>query len=206
MRGSYFEIDERDGFGRLEDTDLVFLDGIYVDAAFRTPSTRSLRLIPPSPFGPPERTYYTMVTGEPGLVVHPFGEGRALYVPWLSGTLVYRHGHPNTSAFVADVLEHHAGLEPLAGTVSPMVEMTLLERDDGALRLLHLVNGSGHFGNRYEAPVPMRDLEITIPFDGEPSAITCLVSGRRCEWSSRADRLTVQVPELGTFEAVKISR
>jgi hypothetical protein len=147
-----------------------------------------------------------MVTGEPGLVVHPFGEGRALYVPWLSGTLVYRHGHPNTSAFVADVLEHHAGLEPLAGTVSPMVEMTLLERDDGALRLLHLVNGSGHFGNRYEAPVPMRDLEITIPFDGEPSAITCLVSGRRCEWSSRADRLTVQVPELGTFEAVKISR
>ncbi len=204
-RGSYLEIDDHDGFGRLEDTDLVYLDGPYVDAVYRSDAWRRMRLIPPSPFGPPERCYYETVTDEPGLAVRAYGEGRSVYVPWLCGSLFYRHGHPNTSEFAADVLESVAGLAPLGGNLSPMVQATLFERADGAVHLLHLINGSGHFGVSFLAPVPMRDLDVTIPFEGEPAEVVGLVSGVDCSWSSSRGRLTIRVPHLGLFEAVRIT-
>jgi Hypothetical glycosyl hydrolase 6/Beta-galactosidase trimerisation domain len=204
MRGSYFEVGERDGFGRLELTDLVFLDGPYVEAEYDASTRRRMRLVPPSPFGPPERCSYETVTDDPALTVHPFGEGRAVYVPWLCGTLFHRHGEPNTAAFAADVLEHHAGLSPLGGNLSPMVEVTLFEKIDRSYRLLHLINGSGRFDTSSFAPVPMRDLEVTIPFDGEPSRITGLVSARECAWTASDAHLTIRVPELGLFEALEI--
>src|SRR6266536_16030 len=206
MRGSYLEIDERDGFGRLGRPDLVYLDGPYVEADYRTETRRRMRLVPPSPFGPPERCYYETVTKEPGFTVHTHGKGRAVYVPWLCGALFYRHGHPNTSDFAADVLEHHAGLAPLRGYLSPMVEVTLFERANRSYQLLHLVNGSGHFGVSYFAPVPMRDLEVTVPYDGEPSAVISLASDRECRWSWSGGQLTIRVSELRLFEALKIAR
>jgi len=126
-------------------------------------------------------------------------------VPWLCGTLVHRHGHENTVAFAADVLEHHAGIEPLGGNLPPMVEATLLERADGTASLLHLINHSGRAGSRYVSPLAIRDLEVVLPLRTDPAAVTGLVSGRPCEWSSSGGQLSIRVPELGLFEALKIS-
>ena len=204
MRGSYFEVGERDGFPRLEGTDLVFLDGPYVDAEYRPEATRLMRLVPPSPFGPPERVSYETVTDDPGLVVDAFGRGRVVYVPWLCGRLVHRHGHPNTVSFAADVLEHHAGLRPLDGNLPPMVEATLLEKRDGRSSLLHLINHSGRADNRYVAPIRIRDLEVVVPLRTEPASVTGLVGGRPYEWSVSGDGPSIRVPELGLFEALRI--
>lgn len=104
------------------------------------------------------------------------------------------------------MLEQPAGLEPLGGNLPRMVEVTLLERDGGKHQLLHLVNGSGHVGVSYAEPVRMRDLEVVISFDGEPSEVVGLVSGRVLPWSSSGVRLTIGVPKLGPFEAIRISR
>lgn len=204
VRGAYLVIDGREGFGRLGLTDLVFLDGPYVDAEYREAAVRRMRLVLPGPFGPPERVVLGDATDDPGLVVHAFGEGRAVYIPWLPGTLVHRHGHPNSAAFAADVLEHHAGIEPLGGNLPPMVETTLLERTDRSARLLHLINHSGHFGASYVAPIPIRDLEVELPTEGEPSGVAGLVAGRSYAWSANDGRLSISVPELGLFEAMRI--
>jgi Hypothetical glycosyl hydrolase 6/Beta-galactosidase trimerisation domain len=204
MRGSYFEVGDRDGFPGLDQTELIFLDGPYVDAEYRADATRRMRLVPPSPFGPPERVSYETVTDDPALVVRAFGHGRVVYAPWLCGTLIHRHGHPNTVAFAADVLEHHAGLEPLGGNLPPMVEATLMDARDGSASLLHLINHSGRAGNRYVAPVAIRDLEVVVPLGSEPVAVTGLVGGRRCEWSAGGGGVSIRVPELGLFEALRI--
>ncbi len=203
-RGSYFRIDERDGFDRLADTDLLYLDGPYVDAGYSSDVRRRLSLIPPGPFGPPERVVLEEPTGEPAMTTLASGGGTAIYLPWRCGALVERDGHPNTSDFLADVLEHHAGLDPLGGNLSPMVEVTLFERPDGAL-LLHLVNLSGHFGQREVAPLAIRDAEIVLPVEGEPASVEALV-GDGCAWSVVDGRLTVRVPELGLFEGLVIAR
>jgi hypothetical protein len=131
-------------------------------------------------------------------------DGRVIFLPWRCAALVERDGHPNTSDFLADVLEHHAGVEPLGGNLSAMVEVTLFERLDGAL-LLHLVNASGHFGQREVAPVPMHDAEVVLPFEGEPASVTALV-GEGCGWSAADGRLAIRIPELGLFEALVIGR
>jgi hypothetical protein len=204
MRGAYFEVGDRDGFPRLERTDLVFLDGPYVDAEYLAEATQRMGLVPQSPFGPPERVSYETVTDDPGLVVRAFGRGRVVYAPWLPGALVHRHGHPNTVAFAADVLEHHAGLEPLGRDLPPMVEATLLEKRDGSASLLHLINHSGRAGNRYVAPIAIRDLQVVVPLGTEPAAVTGLVGGHPSEWSASGGRLSIRVPELGLFEALRI--
>ncbi|HSD48778.1 MAG TPA: alpha-amylase family protein [Actinomycetota bacterium] len=204
QRGAYFRIDVREGFGRLADTELLYLDGPYVDAEYGSDVTRRLSLIPPGPFGPPERVVLEEPTGEPAMTTRGSGDGRAIFLPWRCGALVERDGHPNTSDFLADVLQRHAELEPLGGNLSSMVEVTLFERPNGDL-LLHLVNASGHFGQRELAPVRMHDAEVILPFEGEPVSVTALV-GKRCTWSPAEGRLTVRMPELGLFEALVIAR
>jgi putative glycosyl hydrolase-like family 6 (GHL6) protein/glycosyl hydrolase family 42 (putative beta-galactosidase) len=206
VRGAYLALDDRRGFPRLTNADLVFLDGAYVDAEYAAEAQPRLRLIPPGPFGPPERCVLPEATGEPGLVTHPFGEGRVAYVPWSCGTLVERHGHPNTSSFAADVLQHHAGLEPVGGNLSPMIEVTLFERDGGTVHLLHLVNASGHRGVSCVDPVTIHDVEVSIEYAGEPSGVAGLVAGRELTWRTSDGLLTVRVPELHLFEAIRIAR
>jgi hypothetical protein len=206
VRGAYLEIVDHSEFPRLADTSLVYLDGSYLDAEYRAGAQHLLRLIPPGPFGPPERCVLPEPTGQPGLVLHAFGSGRAVNVPWSCGSLVDRHGHPNTSSFLADVLQQHAGLDPVGGTLPPSVEVTLLEHAGAGVHLLHLVNGSGHRGIGCDAPVTMRELDVVVPYEGEPSSVTGLVGGRDLEWHVADGKLTVHVPELGLFEAVRIAK
>jgi hypothetical protein len=129
-----------------------------------------------------------------------------VYVPWLCGSIVDRHGHQNTSSFVADLLQQHAGLEPVAGNLSPMIEVTLFERANAGVHLLHLVNSSGHRGVSCVEPVAMRDLEVVIPYRGQPSSVAGLVGGDDLEWRAANGTLTIGVPELGLFEAVRIAQ
>ncbi len=204
VRGAYFELAEADGFPRLRDSDLVFLDGPYIDATYEPQADRRLRLVPPGPFGPPERCVLPEATGEPGLVINAFGAGRAIYVPWTCGTLVDRYGFPNTSSFVADVVLEHAGVDQVGGNLSPLVEVTWLQRGDGDVHLLHLVNGSGGEGISCVEPVTMRDIEVVVPFAREPSRVTALVAGRELEWRTADGRLAIDIPEIRLFEAITI--
>jgi hypothetical protein len=86
-----------------------------------------------------------------------------------------------------------------------MVEVTLMEPKEGGYQLLHLVNGSGHFGVSYFAPVRLSGLEIAVPYAGTPSSVACLVSGKQCEFEAGGDTLTLRLPSLDLFEAIKIS-
>jgi hypothetical protein len=87
-----------------------------------------------------------------------------------------------------------------------MVEVTQFERNGGAVHLLHLVNGSGHRGISCVEPVTMHGVDVGIPYEGEPSGAAGLVSGRELEWRAEEGLLTVHVPELRLFEAIRIAR
>ena len=60
---------------RFAETDLLYLDGLYVYAEYAPEAEQRLKLIPPHRFGPPERCYYDIVTEQPGFVIHLFGQG-----------------------------------------------------------------------------------------------------------------------------------
>jgi hypothetical protein len=206
MRSSYFRLERKEQFKRLAATDLIYMDGDYVYARYTASVAQHLKLIPPHMFGPPERCYYTHVTEHPGFTINPSGQGRGVYFPWRPGSLYYGQGHTNTLDFVVDLLENGLGLRPFGGNLSPMVEVTLFERRDGSYELLHLVNASGHFGTTFFAPVVMTDIQVCLEHTGTPRSITSLVTGE--EHGSVADdqTLTINVPRLELFEAIKIVR
>ena len=205
MRSSYLKLDDKTGFARSEHTDLIYLDGPYVQAQYADAAQARLKLVPPHNFGPPERCYYTQVTDHPGVVIHPFGKGKAVYIPWKPGALFHRQGYTNTFDFVADLLEGVAGLKPVGGNLPPMVEVTWFEKTDGSGLLLHLVNGSGHFGVSFYAPVVMTNLEVTLPYAREPQSVGSLPRNQACDYQWEEGLLTVHIPELELFEAIRIA-
>jgi hypothetical protein len=205
MSSSYFKFENKDGFPRFDDIDLLYIDGPYVYADYETSVERHLHMIPPHNFGPPERCYYELETEDPGLLVNAYGEGKAIYLPWLPGSLFHRQGYPNTSEFIADVLEQAAGLTPVSGNLSPMVEVTRYRQAENGWELIHLVNGSGHFGVSFFEPVMMVDLEVAVEYAQTPAKVRSLVNQCEYESSWQDGRLTIRVPVLGLFDAIQVA-
>ena len=204
-RSAYFLMDEKDEFERFPVTDLLYIRSPYWYCRYAESAQLRFKLIPPHNFGPPERTYWTIVTERPAFVVNSYGKGKAIYIPWLPGQLFHRQGHTNTSDFVADVLENVAGISPVEGNLSPMVEVTLFENQEKGQMLLHLVNTSGHFGTSYYAPVPMCDLEVTLKNPSRPSTAESLVTGELVACSFADGTLTLHVPKLELLQAIKLT-
>ena len=85
-----------------------------------------------------------------------------------------------------------------------MVEVTHFASCSGEFELIHLVNGSGHFGNSFFAPVPMTDLEVVISHDREPASVNSLVYNHPYSYTWRAGQLTIHIPKIELFDAVRI--
>ncbi len=204
MTSSYFKIGAEFPVTALSGTSLVYLDGPYDYCEYEPSCTPMLKLIPPHNFGPPERCYYTQVTDHPGLVVHGHGEGAAIHIPWLPGTLFHRQGYVNTSNFLSDLVRNVAAIEPLGGDLSPMVEATLFEKLDGSSARLSLVNNSGHFGTSFYHPVEIAAATITVPCPEKPRSVRSEVLDRDLSHSWKDGRLELKVERLGLFDFVSI--
>ncbi len=203
-RSCYFQLDDQGWFPKLSATDLVYLDGAYIHAQFAPQVELYMKLIPPHFFGPPERCYFTQVTGHPGFTCNPHGSGKAIYIPWSPGELFYRHGHTNTANFLAGVMQGCAGLNPLGGNLPPAVETTLFARQEDGQALLHLVNGSGHFGNTFYAPLSLHNLQLSFDWPNRPSAVEALRSGQVCQRHWQDGLLTIDLPRLDLLEVIRI--
>lgn len=204
MRSAYFKLEDKGSFPHFAAIDLLYSGDLYIYASYAASATLQLKLVAPHAFGPPERCYYTQVTDRPGYVVNQHRQGQAIYLPWLPGTLFHRQGYPNTTDFIADLLEKVAGLAPVKGNLSPMVEVTHFTRTDGAHDLVHLINGSGHFGNSFFAPVPMRDLQVTVYCERQPQAVKSLVHDQDYAYQWQEGELTITIPRLDLFDAIQL--
>jgi hypothetical protein len=162
-----WRIQERDRelLPSLKDTNLLFLDGEYVELK---PSNERplLTLIPPAMFGPPEKVWVDKVeTTTPGLIVAPHGDrgGRIAYIPWDVGGLYYRHSSQAHAGLMTDLIDH---LLPrgrqLKSSAHPLVEITVMRQPARRRTLVHLVNLSGHSDTAYFDPLPMRDISIDL--------------------------------------------
>ncbi len=204
MRPSYFKIKNKISFNHLKDTELIYMDGEYIYAEFRSDVEQVLNLIPPHNFGPPERCYYELVTDKPGFTVNKYGKGKGIFIPWKPGTLFYEQGHTNTIDFFADLMESFVEVESIRGDFSPMIEVTLYKQEEKDSYLLNLVNGSGHFGNSYYKPVKETNLNIDIECKKKVRSLEGLVSGDEYHFVQKEDRLKIEIPEINLFESIKI--
>ncbi len=205
MKASYLKIESKETFPRSSKTDLIYMKDNYMVAEYEETARKYMRLIPPFMFGPPERCYYTVVTEEPGFTVNPYGKGRGVYIPWCPGEIFCEDGHNNTIDFIGDLLDAVLGIKAVGGNLSRMVEITLLKKKDEASMVLHLINGSGFYGNTYYEPVTMEGIQVTLPVRVVPRAVKSLVKEIEYDFIHKDDSLLINVGKLETFDAIKIS-
>jgi hypothetical protein len=159
-----WRVHDHDLLPSLKDTNLLLLDGEYVELA---PLDKPLlTLIPPAMGSPPEKVWLDKVeTIIPGLVLAAHGNGRVACIPWDVGGLYYRHSSQGHGGLMADVIDHllaPRGGRQLRTSAHPLLEITVMNQPSRDRTLVHFVNVSGHSSTAYFAPVEMRDVRVEL--------------------------------------------
>lgn len=196
----YWRIHDHTQLPSLRDTDLLFIDGEYVELA---PLERPLlTLIPTAMFGPPEKVWSDkQETTVPGLVFAEHGEGRIAYIPWDVGGLYYRHGGPAHAGLIADIIDRllpHG--RQLKTNAHPLVELTVMDQPSRGRTLVHLVNGTGHQDTAYFAPVELRDIRIELARDARRARAVTL--DRDLPVTVSGTYRTFTLPVLRAYEVI----
>jgi hypothetical protein len=198
----YWRIHDRAALPSLKHTELIFVDGEYLEVA---PLQRPiLTLIPTAMFGPPEKVWSDKVeTTVPGLVFTEHGKGRVAYVPWDVGSLYYRHSSEAHRGLVADVIDRllPAGRQ-VTTNAHPLVEMTLMAQPSRGRSLIHLVNGTGHHDTAYFSPLEIRDIRIDLPRDVRRVRAVALDRVLPIEVNGRVRSFTL--PRLQAYEVIVV--
>lgn len=203
MRGSYFEW-EKGAFPSLPETELIYLDDSYIYAAYSTDTTKHCKLIPPQPFGPPERTYPTVFSDHPCFVTRNYGKGKAMFIPWKPGKFFYRQGYSSYLRFAGDLLGHVLGVGKVKTDLPEMAEITYHTDTSGRFDLISIVNNTGHFGVSFYEPVPLAGYSLELPCTRDVNRAIGLVSGSDVEFSLKDGMLSLKLPKLNMYEAIRI--
>ena len=158
-----------------------------------------MELVPEHPFGPPERCYFTEVQDHPSVSVNTYGKGKGISVPWLPGTFYRTEGYANTFNFLKDVFLYVAGVKSVSETLTPMVEVVMTKKEK--MHVIQLINNTGMFLNSYVAPVPVRQIELTIP--GCRGNVITLCGGH-VEPKIIDHECVIRLDELKEYEAIVI--
>lgn len=191
-------------FPYLLNSEIIFFGDQYWYNEYADGAKKYLKMIAPQMFGPPERCYHTLKTEDPGVVVHHYGKGKGIIVPWCVGDLYFREGYSNTFLFMSDLLKNIAGLQSVAPDLSGMVEVTYSKEADQKFALVQLVNGTGHFGTSYMKPVPVRSIGVCIPCQKTVKKAVSLMNETEIPFEQENGKVSLVIDELKAFESVKL--
>ena len=138
---------EKEMFPSFADIDAVAFGDLLTYQMYSPKAKTYFHLLPPQPFGPPERCYGGDETTYPGISVHPVGQGKGISVPFMLGSLYYKEGYENSFFLIKDILTSLCGLQSVAPDLTSMVEVTLGINETSEFALVQLFNNTGHFGN-----------------------------------------------------------
>jgi hypothetical protein len=196
----YFRIRDRALFPSLKSTNLLLVDGDYLELP---PLEKPLlTLIPPARFGPPEKVWTDKIeTDKPGLLMTAHGAGRVAFLPWDVGGLYYRISSPSHAALMADLIDQ---LLPegrqLKTNAHPLIEITVMRQRERGRTLVHLVNLSGHSQTAYFEPLETRDLRVELAGAYASARSETLERALPVERSGRHTAFTL--PRLGGYDVV----
>ena len=206
MRSAMFRVgpEEKAIFPSFSEVDVLAFGDALTFQEYSPAARRYLRLLPPQPFGPPERCYGGEPVETPGIVVHPYGKGQGINLPFRIGSFYYQEGYENSFFLLKDVLTSLCGVQPVAPGLTPMLEVTFGFDAVGGRALLQLVNTTGHFGNSYFSPVPVEGVVVEIPLAEKVQSAHSLVDGRSVAFVQSEGRVRLEVNRVAEFESIQL--
>ena len=196
MRGSYF---------RFDTGGLIYLDKNYLYARYADDCKLHGNLIPPQPFGPPERCYTNhRGTCHPCFTSREYHGGTAVFLPWKLGAFYYRQGYAGYLAFVRELLRRYLHEEPAGGNLPEMVELAIHRGTRENFHLLTMVNNSGHFGLSFFEPVPMTGRKIEFAWEHPVTKAISLVHKKELAFRQESGRIQISIGELNAFDAIRM--
>jgi hypothetical protein len=187
----------------LPKTNLLHLDGWYIDADAKPDVEFSMSVLPPQRFGPPELCYSDAPGGDvPGALIRRHGKGSVTYLPWLPEWIYYRDGLPEHRELISRYILRHTKPPIKVEGIGP-IEVTVHRQAEGRGDLLiHLVNYSGQRNNVVEQPVPLLGFRIGVQGMGA-SARSLIDDQPIAIGAPDADGYAwLQVPEIDVFQAI----
>lgn len=206
--GNYFRIRSSDKtiLKDFEDIDITHLSGELLECTAAPGCTTYLRLIPVHMYGPPEKCYYGEETDIPGMIVHTFGQGHCVYVPWSIGQHYERFPTHTHAMIMLSIVRNLLSYTPwIATDLPPTVEIHSQVRRDQKWQLVSLVNLSGQNGRAVLDPVPVTGATLRMQCSIQPKAVRALVARQACAVTTLSDgQLEIALPELRLFETLVI--
>jgi hypothetical protein len=198
--GAYFRIRNKDIFPSLQQTDVVFMYGDYLQV--RAEGNSYLTFIPPSMYGPPEFVHIDWKdTDDPGLILKDIGKGKVAWLPWDIGGLYYRQSSEAHSRLLSDLIDALLpGGRQLRTNAHPLVEITFMRQHDRPL--LQFINLSGHADTAYFNPVPMTNIQVRV--QGNFRSARALRSGQTIEATQNAGYAEFTLPALQEYELLDL--
>lgn len=205
LMSSMFEITEEEAhhFPRCVNTPFIAPGDTVVFVDTDESVQKMLHLIPEHPFGPPEICYHSEVEETPGLLLHEYGEGKGIYVPWNIGTFYRNEGYANTLNLMKDLLYSIVGVEEIAEGLTPMVEINMVEKENQ--KMIQLINNSGCFSNSYFKPLPIYNIKLKINLKNHKDNNLVALRGGRVEGEYRDGYLYITLDELRDYEGIVIT-
>ncbi len=198
-RSSYFRVHDRSLFPSLENTNLVFLDGDYLE--MESTEESPLTLIPPSMFGPPEKVHIDwQETTKPGVLLKDYGKGEIAFLPWDIGGLYYKQSTSGHRGIIADLIDHLLPDRQLKTNAHALVEITVMRQPDRDRTLVHFVNLSGHSQTAYFSPVEMQGIEVDLK--GSYKTARAVRHGQDLSLTDAGPYTKFTLPSLGSYDVV----
>lgn len=160
VRGSYMLTEPKEIFRRFEKRDWVYLDGEFSLMEPEKENKNYVPFISAARYGPPERCFGHVVTDQSCISVR---EGRAIYFPWMPGSLYYSHGYEDFKNMFLDILESQIPFRKKVEVKAPPCVEMFFDRCGEGQYLLQFLNYSGYNGTTFHAPLPV---EVEVKFPG----------------------------------------
>ncbi len=158
-------------------------------------------MLPPAPYGPPEKCYGHIVGEDPAIVSLEHGSGGVTVIPWTIGRAYREFGTTELRTFLLRAVAPHA-MSVVTASLPEQVEV-ILGASDGAL-VVHLVNLSGArhrtFGPHLTIPGGQLRLHGT-----RASRADALVAHQPVAIRHDGDDAVLDLPALELFEVVRVA-
>lgn len=205
-KGSYIRIRPEDRSilhrPRLEQLDLVYLNGPFNVYKTKAPVEGLLRLIPGDMFGPPEKCYYRTVSDSPALLFAESGKGKVACFSFGIGAHYNDQIHQGHAQLVLGTIDSLLGLDrSLRVETHPLVEIT--HRKGNAFEWVGLYNHTGQRDKALHAPIPISDIRMTLRPKQPVATIKLLKAGSNLKPTTDAEgRISVTIPRLDAYDLV----